>query len=70
MELTNKEKMLLEDQLQAEYLCISKYKSYETQAVDPEIKYIFNMVYKQEQQHANAIKDLLIQGGFEPPPQQ
>ena len=69
MELTNKEKLVLEDQLYAEYLCMSKYKAYETQSVDPEIKYIFNLVHKQEEHHANSIKSLLQQGGFDPPDQ-
>ena len=70
MELTNKEKILLEDQLQAEYICINKYKTYAVQSVDPEIKYLFNLVAKQEEQHANTTKMLLQQGGFQPPKQQ
>ena len=32
MELTNKERILLEDQLQAEYICINKYKAYAAQS--------------------------------------
>ena len=67
MELTDKEKKLLEDQLQAEYVCMSKYKLYATQAVDPQIKNVFNLVYEQEVQHANSLKALLEQGGFNPP---
>jgi rubrerythrin len=38
--------------------------------VDPEIKYLFDLVAKQEEQHANTIKLLLQQGGFSPPKQQ
>ena len=67
MELTNKERILLEDQLRAEYICINKYKTYSAQSVDPEIKYLFDLVAKQEEQHANTIKMLLQQGGFKPP---
>ncbi len=70
MELTNKERILLEDQLRAEYTCINKYRAYAAQAVDPEIKYLFELVAKQEEQHANTIKMLLQQGGFSPPNQQ
>lgn len=66
MELTNKEKILLEDQLRAEYMCINKYRAYAAQAVDPEIKHLFDLVAKQEEQHANTIKMLLQQGGFNP----
>jgi rubrerythrin len=70
MELTNKERILLEDQLKSEYICINKYKAYSAQSVDPEIKYLFDLVAKQEEQHANTIKLLLQQGGFSPPKQQ
>ncbi len=70
MELTNKERILLEDQLRAEYMCINKYRAYAAQATDPEIKYLFELVAKQEEQHANTIKALLQQGGFTPPKQQ
>lgn len=44
MELSDKEKKLLEDQLKAEYICMSKYKLYSEQAGDPQIKNIFNLV--------------------------
>ncbi|MCM8901642.1 ferritin-like domain-containing protein [Caldicoprobacter algeriensis] len=70
MELTNKERILLEDQLRVEYICMNKYRAYAAQAVDPEIKYLFDLVAKQEEQHANTIKMLLQQGGFNPPKQQ
>jgi len=70
MELTDKEKKLLEDQLHSEYLCMHKYKVYASQAVDPQIKNIFNLVYQQEVEHANTIKSLLQQGGFQPPQEQ
>ncbi len=70
MELTDKEKKLLEDLLQIEYLCMHKYQVFTTQAVDPQIKNIFNMAYQQEVRHANTIKSLLQQGGFQPPQDQ
>jgi hypothetical protein len=45
MELSDKEKKLLEDQLKAEYICMSKYKLYSEQAGDPQIKNIqFNFL--------------------------
>jgi len=70
MELTDKEKKLLEDQLEFEYLCMHKYQAYASQASDPQIKNIFNIVYEQEVKHANIIKSLLQQGGFQPPQEQ
>ncbi len=38
MELSDREKKILEDQLKAEYICINKYKLYAEQAVDPQLK--------------------------------
>lgn len=67
MELSDKEKKILEDQLKAEYICISKYKLYEEQATDPQIKRAFNLALKQEVQHAESLKALLEQSGFSPP---
>ncbi len=67
MELSDKEKKILEDQLKAEYICMSKYKLYADQAVDPQIKNVFNLVYEQEAKHAETLKSLLEQGGFNPP---
>ncbi|HZJ83106.1 MAG TPA: ferritin-like domain-containing protein [Clostridia bacterium] len=67
MELTDKEKKILEDQLKAEYICINKYKLYADQASDPQIKNAFNLAHQQEVQHANSLKALLEQGGFNPP---
>lgn len=68
MELSLKEKTILEDQLKAEYICMSKYKLYSQQAVDPQIKDVFNLVYEEEVKHADTLKSLLEQGGFSPPP--
>lgn len=67
MELSDKEKKLLEDQLKAEYICMNKYKLYADQAADPQIKNVFNLVYEQEVKHAETLKSLLEQGGFNPP---
>lgn len=67
MELSDKEKKILEDQLRAEYICMNKYKLYAEQASDPQIKNLFNLVYEQESNHAETLKSLLEQGGFSPP---
>lgn len=67
MELSDKEKKMLDDQLKAEYICISKYKLFADQASDPQIKNVFNLVYEQEVKHAETLKSLLEQGGFSPP---
>ncbi|NLJ41172.1 MAG: ferritin-like domain-containing protein [Clostridiales bacterium] len=67
MELSDQEKMILEDRLKAEYLCMSKYKLYADQASDPQIKNVFSIVSDQEAQHVEILRSLLEQGGFSPP---
>ena len=65
MELSDKEKVT-EDQLKAEYICMSKSKLYSEQAGDPQIKNILTW-YTSKVQHAETLKSLLEQGGFSPP---
>ncbi|MEG1255663.1 spore coat protein [Clostridium sp.] len=57
--LSQKEKMLLEDQKKHEQICIEKYTNYANQAKDPELKQVFNTNGQQERTHLNSINQLL-----------
>lgn len=59
MNLTQKEKMLLQDQKKHEELCIKKYNSYANQAQDQGLKQIFKANELQEQQHLSTINQIL-----------
>ena len=41
MALSNKERLLIEDNLNAEYLCIRKYQQYAAMAQDQKLKQVF-----------------------------
>lgn len=68
-QLTQKEQMLLKDQLSHEKVCIEKYSNYAEQVRDPQLKQLFNQYGSQEQQHYNTVNQLLqgqqvnVQGG-------
>jgi len=57
--LTQKERMLLEDQKKHEKICIDKYTNYSNQAKDPQLKQIFNANAQSEITHLNSINQLL-----------
>lgn len=57
--LTTKERLMLEDQKSHEQICIEKYTSYANLASDPQLKEIFNNHAKIEQEHLNSINSLL-----------
>ena len=57
--LTQKERMLLEDQKSHEELCIEKYTNYEKQAQDIQLKQICNANGQVERTHLNTINQLL-----------
>jgi len=59
MQLSNKEKMLLQDQKSHEEMCIQKYKKYANEAQDPQLKQLFNTYAGQEQQHYNTVNQIL-----------
>jgi rubrerythrin len=63
MALTNKEKTLIEDNLNAEYLCIRKYEQYAAMASDQNLKQVFTDLANKEMQHANTLKGILTQNG-------
>lgn len=57
--LTTKERLLLEDQKSHEEICIQKYSSYESLASDQELKNIFRSNGQKEKEHLNTINKLL-----------
>lgn len=59
MNLTRKEKMLLEDQKKHEEICIEKYTNYAEQAQDPQLKELFRSYAAQEKEHYNTINQIL-----------
>lgn len=59
LNLTQKEKMLLEDQKKHEEICIQKYTNYANQAQDVELAQLFQTYAAQEQQHLNTINQML-----------
>jgi spore coat protein CotF len=59
MNLSTKERYLLEDQKKHEEICIQKYSNYANMASDQQLKDIFNQNSQMEQQHLNTINQLL-----------
>lgn len=57
--LSQKERLLLEDQKSHEEICIKKYNSYANQAQDPELTQMFRTFAMQEQQHLDTINQML-----------
>jgi CheY-like chemotaxis protein len=57
--LSQKERMLLEDQKKHEEMCIQKYKSYANQTQSPELKQLLNAYAQQEEQHLNTVNQIL-----------
>jgi len=57
--LSQKERMLLEDQKKHEQLCIEKYNNYANQAKDPQLKQIFNANAQSEKTHLDSINQML-----------
>lgn len=59
LNLTAKEKMLLEDEKSHEQLCVQKYQEYGKKASDPQLKSLFNELAQHEQQHLTSINQIL-----------
>lgn len=57
--LSQKERMLLEDQKKHEQICIEKYTNYANQAKDSQLKQIFNANGQVERTHLDSINQLL-----------
>ncbi|HZK34051.1 MAG TPA: ferritin-like domain-containing protein, partial [Bacillota bacterium] len=59
MNLSQKERLLLEDQMSHEEICIQKYNNYAAQAQDPELKQMFQAYAQQEQEHYDTLNQML-----------
>lgn len=59
LNLTQKERKLLEDQKSSEEICIKKYQNYASLAQDPELKQMFQTYAAQEQSHLDTINAML-----------
>ncbi len=59
VQLTTKERMLLQDQKSQEELCVQKYQSYSGLAQDPQLKQLFSSLAQKEQEHLNSINQIL-----------
>lgn len=59
IQLTQKEKTLLEDQKKHEQICIEKYTNYANQTQDPQLKQLFQAYAAQEQHHYDTINQIL-----------
>ncbi|MFZ7120356.1 MAG: spore coat protein [Eubacteriaceae bacterium] len=59
MQLSQKERMFLEDGKIQEEICIQKYQNYAQQAQDEELKQLFNKLAGEEQHHYDTINQLL-----------
>ncbi|HHU63709.1 MAG TPA: spore coat protein [Clostridiales bacterium] len=59
VQLSQKERMLLQDQIKHEEVCIQKYNNYSNQAQDPQLKQLFKSYADQEQNHYNTLNQIL-----------
>lgn len=59
MHLTEKERVLLEDQKKHEELCVKKYKEVSQRAQDPELKQLFSAYAQKEQEHLDTVNQIL-----------
>lgn len=57
--LSQKEKMLLEDQKNHEQICIDKYSNYANKAQDNQLKQLFKTNEQTERSHLNSINQML-----------
>ena len=57
--LTEKERYIIEDLKSQEELCIQKYAYYEEMAFDPELKKLFKDIKSSEKEHYQSLTDVL-----------
>lgn len=62
-QLSQKEKMLLEDLKKEEDLCVIKYQNYTQQAQDPTLRQLFGKLASDEQRHYSIVDQILQSGG-------
>lgn len=59
IQLTEKEKYIINDLKAQEELCIQKYEFYENMAFDPELRDLFNDIKKKEKEHLKSLNNVL-----------
>lgn len=59
MELSQKERMLFQDQKSHEEMCVQKYTKYANEAQDQQLKQLFTTHASHEQQHYNTLNQIL-----------
>ncbi|MDP4126854.1 MAG: DUF892 family protein [Bacillota bacterium] len=59
LQLSQKERMFLQDLSHHEQLCVQKYNKYANEAQEPQLKQLFQTHSSHEQQHYNTINQLL-----------
>jgi len=57
--LSQKERMLLQDQKGHEEICIKKYSEYAEKAQDTQLKQLFSKLAQQEREHLNTINQIM-----------
>ena len=62
-QLSQKERMLLEDLKSSEDLCVIKYNNYAQQAQDPQLSQLFTKLANEEHKHYDTVNQLLQSGG-------
>lgn len=62
-QLSQKERMLLEDLKKEEDLCVVKYQNFAQQAQDSQLSQLFNKLAGEEQKHYDTVNQLLQSGG-------
>ncbi|QAT39716.1 spore coat protein [Clostridium sp. JN-9] len=59
LQLSQKERMFLEDAKIQEEVCIEKYNNYSGQTQDPQLKQLFNRLSGEEQHHHDIVNQML-----------
>jgi len=59
IQLSQKERMLLEDEKSQEEICVIKYQNYSSQAQDSQLKQLFNTLSTEEQHHFDMLNQML-----------
>ena len=62
-QLSQKERMFLEDLKKEEDLCVKKYDNYAKQAQDSQLSQLFSNLSSEEQKHYDTVSQLLQSGG-------
>ena len=59
IQLSQKERMLLEDEKSQEEVCVIKYQNYSNQAQDPQLKQLFTTLSTEEKHHFDMLNQML-----------